>query len=90
MNKLSYNMTQLLNELQTFESIAKKKKGKKVRKFLLKLSLLLLPTRIEKEKRRMEEVENLREDPSPIRIRAPTPKKAPKKRSPKGNVSITG
>ena len=37
MNKLSYNMTQFLNELQTFESITKEK-GKKVRQMLLKLT----------------------------------------------------
>ena len=54
---------------------------------LLKLNLLLLPTRIRREKRRLEEVGSLREALSPRRTIAPTTRKAPRKRSPKENVS---
>ena len=54
---------------------------------LLKFNLLFLPTRIERE-RTMEEVESLKEDLSPRRTSAP--RKVPKKRSPRGNVSTVG
>ena len=55
MNKLSYNMTQLLNELQTFESIVKEN-GKEGEENVVELKLLLLPTIIGRERRRLEEV----------------------------------
>ena len=54
---------------------------------LLKLNLLLLPTKIGREKRRLKEVGGLREALSPRRTRAPTTRKAPRKRSPKENIS---
>ena len=58
---------------------SRKRKENKVRQMLLKFNLLLLLTRIGRERRRMEEVGSLREAIIPRGIRVQTTRKSSRK-----------
>ena len=86
MNKLQYNMTQLLNELHTFEVISKTR-PKRAKQMLLSISHLpLLVARIKRERKHKVGLEhNLRKEP-----KARERKRTPRTRNLKESVSIAG